>query len=251
MTNDPRNPLPGEQPGSPQEPGPGMGLPSERMAGQQPSGQRPRDMGQTQPPQRSATEPAGATPTGSTGASASSSEEERVYQPQQERAYERTARTAEPARPRRSNRKLALAGILGLAAIAGIITGFAATNNQAPTVAAVHVPRHIHYSPSATHSAPAATGHLITTFNSVGNKTSSTFTIPGNPTTVHYGFKCATGTATFKATMAEASGGNKQTIANTGGTGISRLTSVPTTPGAAYRISADSVCPYSIKVYGK
>jgi hypothetical protein len=230
-----------------------MGLPSERAAGQQPSGQQPRDIGQAQPrPASASSQQAGATPTASTRASAGSSEEERIYEPpRQEREYQTTARTAEPARPRRSNRKLALAGILGLAAVAGIITGFAATNNQAPTVAAVHAPRHIHYAPSATHASPATTGHLITTFNSVGNKTSSTFTIPGNPTTVHYGFKCATGTATFKATMAEASGANKQTIANTGGTGISRLTSVPTTPGAAYRISADSVCPYSIKVYGK
>jgi hypothetical protein len=146
---------------------------------------------------------------------------------------------------------MALYGILGLAAVAGVITGFAATNNSSSPVAAVHrlVPSRVrHLAPAVPH-APATSGRLLTTFTGVGARTSAPFT-PTNPSTVHYGYRCSSGTGTFRASIVSSSGGN-QVIANTSGTGLSAARVLHPSAGTSYRISADSTCPYFIRVYSR
>lgn len=148
---------------------------------------------------------------------------------------------------------VALAGIVGLLAVVGIVTGFAVANNNNSTSAAVHPPP-ASPSPSAVPSPNgkprvARSGHLLATFNGVGTQSSQPFRVT-NPAFVHYGFKCASGSHKFTASMSTTSGGNHQTIANLTGTGTSQATTVhPTATSNDYRISATSACPYFIKVY--
>ena len=154
---------------------------------------------------------------------------------------------AAPPQHRRPNTKRnALLVILGLLAVVGIVTGFAVANNNT-TPAATRRPTIIR--PHSRPTAPVRTGHLLATFNGVGAKTSASFRVT-NPAFVHYGFKCASGTHSFSATMATTSGGNRQSIASTSGAGTSQATTVhPGSTGSSYRISANSACPYFIKVY--
>jgi hypothetical protein len=242
MTNNPRNPLPGEEPGSPQDPG-------------QPISGQPQDPGSTRPASgssRSTSGPAsGATPV-------SSSQERTGYteprvqqatsqtsQPVQ-RSQPTTTRTQQP--PRRSNnKKIALFSILGLAAVAGIITGFAASNSTSAPTAAVHrtVVRH------APAAAPSTRGvRILTTLNGSGSRTSAPFTVT-NPSAAHWGFNCASGTHSFSASMATTSGGNRIPITSTSGTrNTGTMIMHPTSTGTPYRITANSACPYSIRIYG-
>lgn len=155
---------------------------------------------------------------------------------------------AGPPQHRRPNtRRNALFIILGLLAVVGIVTGFAVANNHTTPTAAVHKP--VIVRPHARPTAPVSTGHLLATFNGVGAKTSASFRVT-NPAVVHYGFKCATGTHSFSASMATTSGANRQSIASTSGAGVSQATTVhPSSTGSNYRISANSACPYFIRVY--
>jgi hypothetical protein len=151
-----------------------------------------------------------------------------------------------PRRPN-NNKRMALYGILGLAAVAGVITGFVATNNPSSPVAAVHrvvLPTHVRH-------VPATSGRLLETFTGVGAGTSTPFTVT-NPATVRYGYRCSAGTGTFRASMATTSGANRQIIASTSGTGTSAATTVhPSSTGSSYRITANSTCPYFIRVYSR
>src|ERR1700685_2223976 len=162
MTNNPRNPLPGDQPQDPQK---GFGTPPERQApsGQQPSGQQPSGQQPSgQQPARGATTPSSAS--GATPASASQpSQPTQPTQPrtehQEPRSQQTTSQTSQPtvtrtrdAPPRpNNNKRMALYGILGLAAVAGVIPGFVATNNPSSPVAAVHrvvLPTHVRHVPA-------------------------------------------------------------------------------------------------------
>ena len=258
MTNDPRNPLPGEQPGTPydpqnigmgQTPGqPGSGQPGSGQpgSGQPGSGQQP--VGGQQPTPTTRSTAAGATPVSASQPRSQEPRTQTTTQTSQTTQPQPTTRSYEA--PRRSNNKrIALFGVLGLAAVAGIITGFAATNSSTSPVAAVHrtIPRHIPFN-----HAPVSTGRLLTTFSeSGGTHTSAPFTVT-NPATVHYGYKCSTGSHNFSASMATTSGGNHQSIANTTGTGISQARTLhPSSTGSSYRISASSACPYVVRVYAR
>ena len=243
MTNNPRNPLPGEQPQDPQK---GFGTSPEQPAtGQQPA------RGATTPSSSSGATPVSASqPSQPSRASQPSqpAQARTTYQePRTTTAQPTTTRTREAPRRPNNNKRMALYGILGLAAVAGVITGFAATNNTSSPVAAVHriVP------PSHVRHVPASSGRLVATFTGVGARTSAPFTVT-NPSTVHYGYRCSSGTGTFRASIATASGGNRQVIANTAGSGLSAARVLhPSSTGSTYRISADSTCPYFIRVYSR
>jgi hypothetical protein len=276
MTNNPRNPLPGEQPESPQGPGGGMGgmdpsqqqtpgqptpgqptpgQPTPGQPGQRVSGQQQSDLGPATPASGTArstgSSATGATPAGATPVSASQ---------QQPRGQETTSRTVQRSgqttradeQPRRSNngKKIALAGILGLAAVAGIVTGFAASNNSSAPVAAVHrtVPA-VRHSPVAR--APSSSSYkVLTTFNETGARTSAPFAVT-NPSAAHWTYSCAHGAHAFSASMATTSGGNRLPIASTSGTsGTGTAILRPSSTGSKYQITANSACPYHIRIYG-
>jgi hypothetical protein len=269
MTNNPRNPLPGEQPESPQGPGQGMGgidpsqqqtpgqpTPGQPMPGQpgQPgqrvSGQQQSDLGPATPASGT-TRSTGSSATGATPVSASQQQprgQETTSQPVQ-RSGE-TTRTYEQPRRSNNNKKIALVGILGLAAVAGIITGFAASNNSSAPVAAVHrtVPA-VRHSPVAR--APSSSSYkVLTTFNESGTRTSAPFAVT-NPSAAHWTYRCAHGAHAFSASMATTSGGNRLPIASTSGTsGTGTAILRPSSTGSKYQISANSACPYHIRVYG-
>jgi len=162
-----------------------------------------------------------------------------------------------PPKPRGSKTRLvAAAGVLGLVAVAGIITGFAVSGNSnsgtsaaaqspVPTASpAQHLPQR-----TAKPRATVSRGHLLATFTGVGARTSAPFRVT-NPAFVHFGYRCASGSHSFSASMATTSGGNHQSIASTSGTGTSQATTVhPNATGSSYKISASSACPYFIRVY--
>jgi hypothetical protein len=249
MTNNPRNPLPGDQPQDPQQ---GFGTPPERQApsGQQPSGQQPA-RGATTPSSASGATPASASPPSQPTQPTQPRtryQEPRTQQTTYQTSQPTVTRTREAPRRPNNNKRIALYGILGLAAVAGIITGFAATNNHSSPVAAVHrvvLPTHVRHVPART------SGRLLETFTGVGARTSTPFTVT-NPSTVHYGYRCSSGTGTFRASMATTGGANRQVIASTSGAGTSAVTTVhPSSTGSTYRITANSSCPYFIRVYGR
>lgn len=273
MTNNPRNPLPGEQPESPQDPSQGMDpsqrqTPGQQMPGQQmPGEQKPGQPAPGQPGQRVSGQqqsdlgpatPASGT-TRSTGSSATgatpvtapqerTTSEPRVQQTTSQPVQRsgETTRTYEQPRRSNNNKKIALVGILGLAAVAGIITGFAASNNSSAPVAAVRrapVARAPH--------APVSTSYkVLTTFNESGTRTSAPFSVT-SPSAAHWTYSCAHGAHSFSASMATTSGGNRLPIASTSGTsGTGTAILRPSSTGSKYQISANSACPYHIRVYG-
>ena len=251
MTSNPRNPLPGEQP---QDPRSGSGQPAQgRPASGQPASGQPGS-GQPGSGQPGSGQPASSRPTGAAPpAQPASSRPALSSQPASSRSAAGTQtmdrpRPAAPAQHRRPNtRRNALLIILGLLAVVGIVTGFAVANNNTTPAAAAHNPTIIR--PHSRPTAPVKTGHLLATFNGVGAKTSAPFRVT-NPSFVHYGFKCASGAHSFSASMATTTGGNRQSIASTSGAGTSQATTVhPGSTGSSYRISANSACPYFIKVY--
>jgi hypothetical protein len=246
MSNNPRNPLPGDQPGQPQDPRQGMDPSREQMPGQPASGQPSGQQSGQQQPDVGRTPASGtnrSTGSSASGATPASSSEQRTGYTEPRAQQTTTTRTQQPPRRSNSNKKIALFSILGLAAVAGIITGFAASNSSnTPTAAAVHrtVPRTV----------PSRSIRVLTLFNGSGSRTSSSFTLT-NPSAAHWGFNCASGTHSFRASIATTSGGNRMTIANTSGTrSTGTVIMHPTSPGTAYRITANSACPYSIRIYG-
>ncbi len=253
MTNNPRNPLPGDQPGSPQDPNLGMdpaqeqtpGQPGRRVSGQQ------SDLGPATPASGT-TRSTGSSATGATPVSASqertTSSEPRVQQTTSQPSVQRqTTQTYDQPRRSNNNKKLALFGILGLAAVAGIITGFAASNSSTAPTAAVHRP-----APAVRHSPVSTTPsyRTLTIFNETGTRTSNPFAVT-DPSAAHWTFRCASGSHPFSASMATTSGGNRMSIASTSGTSGSGTAILhPSSTGSKYQISANSVCPYHIRVYG-
>ena len=241
MTSNPRNPLPGEQP---QDPRSGSGQPAQgQPASDQPASGQPgsgppvssRPAGAGQPARPASSRPAVSSQPASSRSAAGT------------QTMDRPPPAAPPRHRRPNTRRNAVLVILGLLAVVGIVTGFAVANNNTTTPAATRGP--VIVRPHARPTAPVRTGHLLATFNGVGAKTSPSFLVT-NPAFVHYGFKCASGTHSFSATMATTSGGNRQSIASTSGAGTSQATTVhPSSTGSSYRISANSACPYFIRVY--
>ena len=191
MTNNPRDPLPGQEPGQPQDPRQQpLGESAEQRAGNQPSQQQPGRPGQQMPASGAGETPA----TGSTASgmpASSSGSEARGYQsPQQgqqtSQSYQRTEPAYQTTRgappPRKSNRNLALFGILGLLAVGGIIAGFAATNNS-------------NTSPAAAIHRPLPAHRLLANFSGTGPRFSAPFVVTGSPVTARYSYVCGSGTA--------------------------------------------------------
>jgi|HubBroStandDraft_2_1064218.scaffolds.fasta_scaffold28863_2 hypothetical protein len=139
-----------------------------------------------------------------------------------EPAYDRPVKTGN------NNRKLALGGILGLAAVAGIITGFAATNNSPPA------------------------SRLLGSFSGVGTHASAPFRVPSGPVTARYSYACPAGSGShgFASALINTSRREIVPIARTSGTsGASSVTLHPAHPGGGYQIGTTSPCPYRVSVY--
>jgi hypothetical protein len=246
MTNDPRNPLPGQQPGTPQNPEHSSGM------GSQSGSEPPSDV------------PGGTPDTGASAASARSDRSDRPAPASDERNYQTpessrqatATRTqtrqstqasvqASPTRtydapPKSSNSKrLAVLGIAGLVAGAGIVAGFAASNNSTPaTPAAIggHLPIR------------TGAGHLVAAVGGTGTRVSSPFSVTGAPIVARYSYRCGSGTHPFVAAVAQ-SRTNIAPITSTRGTGgTSTVTLHPRTTGT-YRLAASSPCPYHVSVF--
>jgi len=221
------------------------------MPGQPASGQQQPDIGQT--PASGTSRSTGSPATGATSSSSSEqrtgSTDPRARQASSEpvqRSQTTTTRTYEQPRRKGGNKKIALLGILGLLAVAGIITGFAASNSSSSPVAAVH--RTVPHVPAAHSSTPSY--RVLTTFNGSWTKTSATFTVT-NPSAAHWGFNCASGTHSFSASMATTSGADRIPIVSTSGTrNTGTVILHPSSTGTPYKITASSACPFSIRVYG-
>ncbi len=251
MTNDPRDPLGGQQPDMPER---NFGSDSEQSAGSGQgagSGQQPgRGSGQ-QPGRGSGQQPGrGSTPTAGASSSAASSgpSDERTYEGRQETTRSATttqtyqtpqaSRRAEPTRtydaPRKSrgNKLIALLGIVGLLALGGIIAGLTASFNGTPAV------------PTA-----ASAGHLVASVSGTGVKYSAPFKVTRSPVTTTYSYRCASGTHPFVAALA-VSRTNITPITSTRGTSASHTAAVyPRSVGSFYRVAASSPCPYHVSVF--
>jgi hypothetical protein len=243
MTNDPRNPLPGQQPGgTPQNPEQGSEMGSEQTSG---SGQ---------PGMRDTTPTTGASSTGRSAPASSSSEQRTGQAPQATRTTTQTQtsqpRQATPTRtyeaPRKNNnKKFALFGILGLLAVGGIITGFAVSGSSTPTVptAIRPLPGHARHLPAST-----STLHRVAFVNGTGVSASKPFKVTG-PVTANYSFRCSTGSHPFTAALAQ-SRAKVLPFVSTTGTGRTGSVSVPGAKvGSTYFLGASSACPYHVSVY--
>jgi hypothetical protein len=240
MTNDPRDPLEGQQPDTPEQ---NFGGDSEQSAG---SGQR---AGSGRQSGRGSTPPAGASSSAARSGPSGSASEERAYEgPQQTTRGTSTTQTyqtpqgsrqAEPTRtydaPRKSRggKLIALLGIIGLLALGGIIAGLAASfNHSTPAV------------PTA-----ASRGHLVASVSGTGLRYSGPFKVTRTPVTTTYSYRCSSGTHPFIAAMA-VSRTNITPITNTRGTGATHTTTVyPRSLGSFYRVAASSPCPYHVSVF--
>jgi hypothetical protein len=141
---------------------------------------------------------------------------------------------------RKSRRGLAVgAGIAGVLALGGLITGLTVAFNGSPKVPAA--------------SAPSATGsHLIRTFQFVGSRTSSSFTVPSATTSAHYIYRCPKGPASFNARMQNTSGSDVQHIANTSGKGGTSVVALhPMHPGSNYHLAVHTPCQFRVQVFSK
>jgi hypothetical protein len=236
MTNDPRNPLPGQPGGTPENPEQGFEMGSEQSSG---SGRNLR----------------GSTPTsGASAAGKSTPASERTYQQSQttrtptSQTYQQPAaqptRTYDaPPRPN-NNKKFALFGILGLLAVGGIIAGLAASNSSTPTVPAAirPIPHH------AARHVPVSTTHRVASINGTGVTASRPFRVTG-PVTANYSYKCKSGSHPFTAGLGR-SRTNVLPFVSTHGTGGSNTVSVPgARVGSTYTLGADSTCPYHVSVF--
>lgn len=247
MSNDPRAPLPGQQPGTPQNPQQGSGMDPEQGPESGPS-----TGSEQQPNLQGETAARGATASSATSAPAPGVSE------QSHRAGRQTGTvTAEPGRhaapprtyeaPRKSThtRSLVLVGVLVLAAVAGIITGFAATGNQTPSTSGAIG------TTTPLHAAVPPGQHLLSSITGSGLRVSTPFTVTHSPVTATYSYNCGSGSHRFTAAMAT-SRTNIQTLANTfGPSGTHSATVVPNSVGGTYRLAADSRCPYQVSVYQK
>ncbi len=248
MTNDPRDPRGGQQPGMPEE---NFGGDSQQSAG---SGQGP---GPGQQPGRGSTPPSGASSSAARSGPSGSASEERTYEAPQPTTRTTTttqtyqtpqaSREAAPARtydaPRESKRGrlIALAGIACLVALGGIIAGFAASNT-APAV-----PRVARAVPA--HHAAASRGALVASVSGTGVRYSAPFKVTSSSVTTTYTYRCTSGSHPFVAALAQ-SRTNITTITSTTGTGASHTTTVhPRSVGSLYRVAASSTCPYHVSVY--
>jgi hypothetical protein len=248
MTNDPRDPLGGQQPGMPEG---NFGSDSEQSAG---SGQ---GAGSGQQPGRGSTPTSGASSSAARSGPSGSASEERAYEAPQETTRTSTttqtyqtpeaSRQAAPARtydaPRESKngKRMALFGILGLVALGGIIAGFAASNSS-PTVPAA-IP------PIPAHHAAASRGHLVASVSGTGVRYSAPFKVTSSAVTTTYTYRCTSGSHPFVAALAQ-SRTNITPITTTTGTGASHTATVhPKSVGSFYRVAASSTCPYHVSVF--
>jgi hypothetical protein len=242
MTNDPRDPLGGQQPGMPDE---STGANSEQAAS---SGQTP---GQGQAAGSGQGSTAGASSSTARSTPSGSASQERTHEAPQDRGRMTTAtqtyevpegsgraaptRTYEAPRKSRNTRMMALFGILGVLALGGIIAGLVASNNSTPTTPAV----------------PTTTGRLVASVSGTGVKYSAPFKLTRSPVTATYSYRCTTGNHGFIAALAQ-SRTNITTITSTRGRGIARTVSVsPRSVGSFYRVAASSACPYHVSVFEK
>jgi hypothetical protein len=247
MTNDPRNPLPGEQPGTPQNPEQSSGMGSQSSS----PGQQPDLPGGTPETGTSATSARSAPSARPTSAS-----DERTYPPSEpsRQATATTTRTYEspqsaqpastrtydaPPRTGKNTRMLALLGIAGLVAGGGIVAGFAASNNSTPTAAIHGVPGHVR---------AAGAGHLVATVGGTGTKVSAPFSVTGAPIAARYTYRCGSGTHPFVAAIAQ-SRTNLAPITSTRGTGGTATVTLHPRSAGTYRLAASSPCPYHVSVF--
>jgi hypothetical protein len=267
MTNDPRDPLGGQQPGMPDESSgsdSGQAASSGQTSGQgQPggSGQQPGRGSARQPGQGSGQQPGqGATPTAGASASGARStpsgpaSEERTYAPQETssrvtatQTYEtpQASRQAAPPRtyeaPRRNTKMMALLGIVGVLALGGLIAGLVASNSSTPTA-----PAAIRTIP---HAPVSSRGHLVASVSGTGVRYSAPFKVTRSPVTATYSYRCTSGTHGFIAALAQ-SRSNITPITSTRGGGAARTVSVsPRSVGSFYRVAASSPCPYHVSVF--
>jgi hypothetical protein len=169
------------------------------------------------------------------GQAGSTTQSRQVPEPLHETA---TTRTYDAPRRARNTGRLAVFGIAGLVALAGVITGIAATSNHTPPPAAVPV-----------HPAAAPAGRLLATLTGGGLRYSAPFLVSHSPLIAQYSYRCTSGSHPFTAAIA-ASRSNISTFASTTGTGTSRTATIyPHRMGAHYRIAAASACPYRVSVY--
>lgn len=241
MSNDPRAPLPGQQPGTPQDPQQGSGMDSEQGPESGPS-----TGSEQQPNLEGATAARGATASSATSAPARGVSEQQTGTIAAEPGrHAAPPRTYEAPRKSTQTRSLVLVGVLILAAVAGIITGFAATGNHTPaTTAAIGTT-------TPLHAAVPPGQHLLTSITGSGLRVSTPFTITHSPVTATNSYNCGSGSHRFTAAMAT-SRTNIQTLASTfGPSGTHSATVVPNSVGGTYRLAADSRCPYQVSVYQK
>jgi hypothetical protein len=252
MTNDPRDPRGGQQPGMPEE---NFGSDSGQSAGSA------QGAGSGQQPGRGSTPTSGASSGARSGPSGSSSEE-RAYEAPQETTRTTTGtqtyqtpqasrqaappRTYDAPRESRKGKLIALAGILGLVALGGIIAGFAASHSS-PTVPAAIRPIPTHH--AAARHAAASRGHLVASVSGTGVRYSAPFKVTNSAVTTTYSYRCTSGSHPFVAALAQ-SRTNITPITNTTGTGASHTVTVhPTSVGSLYRVAASSPCPYHVSVF--
>jgi hypothetical protein len=123
------------------------------------------------------------------------------------------------------------AGILGMLALVGLITGLTVAFNQPPSTSGAH---------------------LIRTFQFVGSRTSASFNVPSASTSAHYMYRCPKGAANFNARMQNTSGSDVQRIVNTSGKGGTNLVALhPRHPGSAYHLAVHTPCEYRVQVFSK
>jgi hypothetical protein len=282
MTNDPRDPLGGQQSdmpeqnfgrdsgqsaGSGQGTGPGQGAGSGQGAGPGAgsgqgagpgagsgqgagpgAGSRP-GAGAGQQPGRGSTPATGASSRASSGSSVPPSEE-RTYEPQ-EQTTRPAATTTRAYETPQASRQAAPARTYDappksrnnrLIALLGIV-GLLALGGLIAGLTASY-----NHSPTVP-AAATSRGHLVASVSGTGVKVSAPFKVTRSPVTARYSYRCTTGTHPFVAALA-VSRANVTPITSTRGTGGSRVATVfPRSVGSFYRVAASSPCPYHVSVF--
>jgi hypothetical protein len=250
MTNDPRDPREGQQPGMPEQ---GFGSDSAQTAGSGQAG------GSGQQPGQGSTPTSGASASGGRSGPSDSASEERGYEaPQQTsrtttttQTYQTPQASRQPAETRtyeappksRNTRLMALLGIVGLLALGGLIAGLVASFHSGPAVPAAIRPVPSHHAPVST------TGHLVASVSGTGVRYSAPFKVTRSPVTATYSYRCTSGTHPFVAALA-VSRTNITPIISTRGTGASHTAAVyPRSIGSFYRVAASSPCPYHVSIF--
>jgi hypothetical protein len=171
----------------------------------------------------------------------------------QTRTYQTTGAQPPARAPKNRTRPLVIGGLAGLVALGGIVAGFAASNNPAPTLtpgagAIRHVP--VQHAPARVPVTGAR--HLLASVGGAGGaRVSHSFTASSNTVVAHYAYSCSAGqgSSRFGAGLVGTSGGGNQLIANTTGTSGTRWVTLHAAAGHTYRLTAGSACPFRVTVY--